>query len=59
MKNPWMSVWLSTANSIAGASRGHMIAEMHKAQNQMIRDWQNALVEVWLGMWFPMSGGRK
>ncbi|WBU61445.1 hypothetical protein [Paracoccus albus] len=54
-----MSVWLSTANSIAGASRGQMMAEMHKAQNQMIRDWQNAWFDIWLGMWFPMGGGRK
>lgn len=28
MKNPWMSMWLSAANSWAGAARGFWTAEM-------------------------------
>jgi len=33
MKNPWLSIWLSAANSAAGAARGFWTAEMrqHKA----------------------------
>lgn len=52
MKNPWMSAWLSAANSMTGAARGQFIAEMHKTQTRMIRDWQDA----WLAMWFPPKG---
>lgn len=41
MKNPWMSMWLSAANSWAGAARGFWTAEMHRQQsaimNEMVR----------------------
>lgn len=36
MKNPWMSVWLSAANSMTGAARGQAMAEISKAQTRMI-----------------------
>src|SRR5690606_30026633 len=32
MKNPWMSLWLSSANSAAGAARGFWTAEMRRQQ---------------------------
>ncbi|NHF72097.1 hypothetical protein [Paracoccus xiamenensis] len=55
-----MSAWLSAMNSVAGASRGRMLAEMHKAQSEMMQEWQRVWVEAWLAMWFPdMSGSRK
>ena len=57
MKNPYMSAWLSAANQIAAPARGQMMAEMQKAQTQMMTQW----VEIWMGMWFPgvRSGSRK
>jgi hypothetical protein len=31
-KNPWLSLWLSAANTWAGAARGFWTAEMHRQQ---------------------------
>lgn len=35
MKNPWLSMWLSAANSAAGVARGFMTAEMRRQQKAM------------------------
>jgi hypothetical protein len=35
-KNPWMSLWLSAANTWAGAARGFWTAEMHRQQKAML-----------------------
>jgi hypothetical protein len=32
MSNPWMSLWLSAANSWASAARGFWTAELHRQQ---------------------------
>lgn len=53
MKNPWMSAWLSAANSINGAVRNQMLAEFSKTQSRVIKDWQNAWVQTWIEIWFP------
>ncbi len=37
-KNPWMSLWLSTANTWAGAARGFWMAEMHRQQTAMLNE---------------------
>ena len=37
MRNPWMSLWLSAANSWAGAMRGLWTAELHRQQTAMAR----------------------
>jgi hypothetical protein len=41
MRNPWMRLWLSAANSWAGAMRSFWVAELHRQQasmaNEMIR----------------------
>lgn len=55
MKNPWMSAWLSAANSMTAAARGQMMSEISKAQQQMMQDWQKA----WLGMWMPATATEK
>ncbi|HEX2134690.1 MAG TPA: hypothetical protein VHG30_02130 [Microvirga sp.] len=36
MKNPWMSLWLSAANTWAGAARGFWTAEMARQQKAML-----------------------
>ena len=36
MKNPWMSLWLSAANSWAGAARGFWTAEMARQQKAIL-----------------------
>jgi hypothetical protein len=52
MSNPWLSLWLSAANSWAGAARGFWTAELHRQQTalagemirQMTRFWTQGLV---------------
>jgi hypothetical protein len=38
MKNPWLSIWLSAANSGAGAVRGFRTAEMRRQQKAMMSE---------------------
>ena len=52
MKNPWMSAWLSAANTMTGPAHGAIMAEMSKTQTRMIQDWQRAWLDTWMGMWF-------
>jgi hypothetical protein len=60
MKNPWMSAWLSAANSMTGAARGQMAAELTKQQTYMMREWQRASMEMWKAMMMPWAQqGRK
>jgi hypothetical protein len=42
MKNPWLSVWLSAANTWAGAARGFWTAEMHRQQGAVAREMTQA-----------------
>ncbi|WP_154678263.1 hypothetical protein [Microvirga massiliensis] len=35
-KYPWLSLWLSAANTWAGAARGFWTAEMQRQQNAML-----------------------
>jgi hypothetical protein len=37
-KNPWLSLWLSTANTLAGAARGFWTAEMQRQQKAMLNE---------------------
>lgn len=55
MKNPWMSAWLSAANSMTGAARGQAMAEMSKAQTQMMQEWQRANMQIWQSMMMPWT----
>jgi hypothetical protein len=38
MKNPLLSMWLSAANSTAGAARGFWTAEMRRQQKAMMNE---------------------
>jgi hypothetical protein len=37
-KNPFMSMWLSTANRVAGSSRGHATAQAKRQVNAAISE---------------------
>jgi hypothetical protein len=37
-KNPWLSLWLSAANTWAGAARGFWTAEVHRQQKAMVNE---------------------
>jgi hypothetical protein len=38
MKNPWLSLWLSAANSAAGAARGFWTAEMRRQHTAIVNE---------------------
>lgn len=38
MKNPWMSLWLSAANTSAGAARGFWTAETRRQQKNLLKE---------------------
>jgi hypothetical protein len=54
-----MSVWLSAANSWAGAARGFWTAEMRRQQTAMINEMIRQMLRFWTGAWTqPSSGAR-
>lgn len=59
MKNPWMSAYLSAANSMTGAARGQIMSEYSKAQTRMMQDWQRMWIDGWMQMWFPAASRKK
>ena len=46
-KNPFMSMWLSGANSIAGSARGRAIATSKRQASTMITQSANEVVRFW------------
>jgi hypothetical protein len=50
-KNPFMSMWLSGANSAAGSARGLWIAELHRQQIAMIGEMTQQMLRFWSGAW--------
>ena len=45
MKNPWVSMWLSAANSAAGAARGFWTAEMRGQHQAMLKEARRPLAK--------------
>ena len=53
-KNPFMSMWLSTANRMAGSMRGQATAQVKRqvkaavtdATNQNIKQWSDAVTGI-------------
>lgn len=57
MPNPWMSFWLSAANTWAGAARGFWTAEMHRQQTQMANEMIRQTLDFWSAAWMAPGGG--
>jgi hypothetical protein len=47
MRNPWMSLWLSVANSWAGAMRGLWTAELHRQQAALVNEMIRQTMAFW------------
>jgi hypothetical protein len=47
MRNPWMSLWLSAANSWAGAMRSLWTAELHRQQTAMANEMIRQAIDFW------------
>uniref|UniRef100_UPI003F4950E0 hypothetical protein n=1 Tax=Cupriavidus taiwanensis TaxID=164546 RepID=UPI003F4950E0 len=46
-KNPFMSMWLSNANRIAGATRGRMTTEGKRAASNAMTEGARQIVAAW------------
>jgi hypothetical protein len=46
-----MSLWLSAANSWAGAARGFWTAEMHRQQTAMANEMVRQTIDFWTRTW--------
>jgi hypothetical protein len=57
MPNPWMSLWLSAANSWANAVRSFWTAELHRQQMSMANAMVSQTMNFWARTWMmPFSG---
>jgi hypothetical protein len=52
-KNPFMSMWLSGANSILGSMRGHATAEAKRQTASMMKEGTKQMVDAWTGAATP------
>ena len=59
MTNPWLSMWLSAANSWTGAARGCWTAEMHRQQNALAREMMDQSTRFWLEAWRVCATGQQ
>ena len=46
-KNPFLSMWLSGANSIAGSMRGHAAAQAKRQATTVVTEATKANLKVW------------
>lgn len=46
-KNPFMSMWLSNANRVAGMARGRMTAEAKRAASSAMTEGARQMLTVW------------
>jgi hypothetical protein len=51
MRNPFLSLWLSAANSWAGATRGLWTAELHRQQTAAANEMIRQTIEFWTRTW--------
>jgi hypothetical protein len=49
--NPWLSLWLSAANSWAGATRGFWTAELRRQQSAMVNEMIRQTLRFWTEAW--------
>jgi hypothetical protein len=51
MRNPWMSLWLSVANSWVNAMRGYWTAEPRRQQTAMANEMVCQTMNFWVRTW--------
>jgi hypothetical protein len=48
-KNPFLSMWMSAANRMAGTARGHALNYARQQQSAMMNDATRAVIAFWFG----------
>jgi hypothetical protein len=59
MRNPWMSLRLSAANSWAGAMRGLWTAELHRQQTAVANEMVRQSINFWGRNWMMPFGSQR
>lgn len=57
-KNPFMSAWLSAANSTLGAGRGLWMAEVRRQQTATMAEFNKQVMRFWTGAWMNPPAAR-
>ncbi|SDO98831.1 hypothetical protein SAMN04488595_103393 [Ralstonia sp. 25mfcol4.1] len=58
-KNPWLSLWLSGANGVIGAARGHALSEGGRQTATAAAAVTKAATDAWLAALTPPKPARK
>jgi hypothetical protein len=48
-KNPFLSAWLSAANTMTGVARGYASAEMHRQMAAAQAEMTRQMIDFWSG----------
>jgi hypothetical protein len=59
MPNPWLSLWLSAANSWAGAARAFWTAEMRRQQSAITNEMVRQALRFWAQPWPAQPADRR
>ena len=58
-KNPFLSMWLSGANSVANTARGRIAAEAKRQTSSAVTKATNDMFAAWTGSSRPATSKRK
>ncbi|WP_250453256.1 hypothetical protein [Caballeronia sp. ATUFL_M2_KS44] len=58
-KNPFLSMWLSGANAIAGSARGHATAAAKRQATTAARQSQKQVMDLWTAALTPPKTSRR
>ncbi len=58
-RNPWMSMWLSGANAIAGSVRSRAMAEGKRQAAIAMKKNMRQIAEFWNGTWLEPPPKRR
>ena len=58
-KNPFMSLWLSGANSVAGSMRGHAAAQAKRQTTTAMTNATRTIFDAWVGAMTPTLPAKK
>ena len=58
-KNPFLSAWLSAANTMTGAARGYASAEMHRQMAAAQAEMTRQMIDFWSGKTITSPSRRK
>ncbi len=58
-KNPFMSLWLSGANSVAGSMRGHAAGQAKRQATTAMTNATKTIFDAWAGALTPSAPAMK